>query len=69
MSGGGRVVMQTAKKMLIQAIEEQPDDSTAEELLRELFFNQMISRGIEDVQNGRTIAHEDVEKEIDKWAR
>ena len=42
----GRVTMMTAKEKMVQIIQEQPEDSSFEELLRELAFALMVERGI-----------------------
>jgi hypothetical protein len=40
--------MSTAKAELKQLIDQQPDDATREELLRELVLHAMIERGLAD---------------------
>lgn len=60
---------ETAKDRLIRIIQEQPDDMTGEEILRELVFHRMIERGLKDVEEGRTIPHEQVLKEMASWGK
>jgi hypothetical protein len=48
--------MGSAKARLIQVIQEQPDDSSPEEILRELAFAVMVERGIADSDAGRTVS-------------
>ena len=38
----------TAKEQIVAILDDQPDDSTCEELLRELVFARMIDRGLAD---------------------
>ena len=40
--------MSTAKEELGELIQQQPDDSTGEEIVRELAFHLMIQRGLAD---------------------
>jgi len=47
--------MSTAKEDLARLIEEQPDDRSAEEIIRELAFHVMIQRGLADSDAGRVI--------------
>lgn len=61
--------METAKDILIRAIEDQPDDSTYEEILRELAFHQVILRGLDDSRNDRTISHQDLGDKIKSWGK
>lgn len=55
----------TAKEEMIQIIQAQPDDSSYDELLRELAFARMVDRGLADSDAGRTVSHEEVEQAIE----
>lgn len=59
--------MANAKDTMKQVIDAQPDDSTYEEILRELAFARMIDRGLEDSRAGRTISNEEMAQRIRKW--
>lgn len=60
---------ETAKEILLKAIQAQPDDSSAEEILRELLFHEVILEGLEDEREGRMISHEEFGKIIKSWAK
>lgn len=57
----------TDKQRMAALIEEQPDDATYDELLRELAFERMIDRGIADADAGRTISTEELRDRIKSW--
>lgn len=59
--------MPTAKEDLGQLIAQQPDDSSYEELVRELAFSVMVRRGLKDSDAGRTISNEDMRGRIHTW--
>ena len=61
--------MVPAKTQLIRVIEEQPDDSSYEEILRELAFATMVERGLADSDAGRTISNEEMGRRIESWRR
>jgi predicted transcriptional regulator len=61
--------MANAKDTMKQVIDAQPDDSTYEQILRELAFARMIDRGLEDSRAGRTISNEEMAQRIRKWQR
>ncbi len=61
--------MTTAKDRIVEIIRRQPDDSSYEEILRELAFARMIDRGLEDSRAGRTISNEEMERRIRTWQR
>jgi len=60
---------ENAKRHLITILEQQPDDSSYEELIKELAFARMIDRGLKDVETGRLSANEDVRDEIASWRK
>jgi hypothetical protein len=61
--------METAKKKLMEIIKEQPDDSSYDEILRELAFVRMVERGVEDSRAGRTISNEEMGRRISSWRK
>ena len=61
--------MSTVKDRMRQVIEEQPEDASFDEILRELAFARMVERGSGDAEAGRTISHEDMEKRLASWRR
>jgi predicted transcriptional regulator len=61
--------MSPVKEQLIRLIQEQPDDSTTEELLREIAFVAMVDRGLADSDAGRTISNEEMARRIQSWRR
>lgn len=59
---------QSAKDRMIAILQNQPDDSSFDELLRELAMERMIERGRADYEAGRTMTHEEVGEWIkEKW--
>ncbi len=59
--------MINTKEKMKELIDLQPDDSTYEEILRELRFESMIERGLEDIRKGRVISNEEMEHRIRSW--
>ena len=57
----------TAKEVMLQVLLEQPDDSSYDELLRELAISGMIERGLADSGAGRALGHEEVRERIAAW--
>ena len=58
-----------AKTQIRKLLEQQPDDSSYDEILRELALHRMIEKGLEDADAGRTLSHEEMGRRIDSWAR
>jgi predicted transcriptional regulator len=61
--------MSTTKDKMTEIIRSQPEDATYEEIMRELAFEKMVDRGLEDSRNGRVISNEDMERRIRKWQK
>lgn len=61
--------MGSVKEQMTKIIQEQPDDSSYDEILRELAFARMIERGLRDSKEGRTISNEDMERRIRTWQK
>lgn len=61
--------MATAKEDMIRLLEEMPDDSSYDELLRELAFALMVDRGLADSDAGRTVSSEEMDRRIQSWRR
>ena len=59
----------TVKETLKAVIDDQPDDATYDEILRELTFERMVQRGLADSLAGRTIPHEEMDKRIRSWRK
>jgi predicted transcriptional regulator len=61
--------MGPAKAQMIRLIEDQPDDSSIEEILRELAFAAMVERGVADSDAGRTISNEEMARRMESWRK
>ena len=59
--------MSTAKEHLTKLIEEQPEDSSEEDIVRELAFDLMVGRGLADADADRTISNEEMGRRIRTW--
>ena len=52
---------------MVRIVQEQPDDSSYDEILRELAFARMVDRGLADSQTDRTISDEEMSRRIKTW--
>jgi len=59
--------MATAKEQLIKLLEQQPDDSSYDELVRELAFGLMVERGLADSDENRTLTNDEMRHRIRQW--
>lgn len=56
--------MAVIKEKMKEVIDAQPDDATYDEILRELAFERMVDRGLEDSRTARVISNEEMEHRI-----
>ena len=61
--------MSKAKQQLARLIQEQPEDSSYEELVREMAFSLMVQRGLKDSDQGKTISNEEMKHRIHTWQK
>ena len=61
--------MSTVKKKMKEIIESQPDDSSYDEILKELAFDRMVERGIADVRENRVISDDEMKRRIQEWRK
>ncbi|MDH5409628.1 MAG: hypothetical protein OEY00_13535 [Gammaproteobacteria bacterium] len=61
--------MSTAKDQIKQVLESQPEDSSYDDILRELAFKRMVNEGISDAKNGNILSNEEMEKNIKEWQK
>ena len=61
--------MVTAKEHIVEIIKRQPDDSTYDDIIRELAFDLMVQRGLKDSDEQRTVSNEEMGRRIKAWQK
>ena len=61
--------MVTAKEHIAEIIKRQPDDSSYDDIIRELAFDLMVQRGLKDSDEQRTISNEEMDRRIKSWQK
>ena len=61
--------MSTAKEELTRLIQGQPEESSREEIVRELAFHVMVERGLADSDAKRAISNEEMGRRIRSWQK
>jgi predicted transcriptional regulator len=60
---------ESPKDKMIAILQKLPEDSTYDELLRELAFGRMVDRGLKDLDAGRIINNEEARRQIQSWQK
>ena len=61
--------MSTVKEELTRLIQGQPEDSSGEEIVRELAFHVMVERGLADSDAKRAVSNEEMGRRIRSWQK
>ena len=48
-------------------INSLPTDTSYDEIIKELLFDRMIKKGLEDSKNGKTISNKEMKYRIKQW--
>lgn len=59
--------MSNVKAKMTEVIQSQPEDASYEEIMRELAFERMVERGLDDSRSGRVISNEEIGQRIRTW--
>jgi predicted transcriptional regulator len=63
------MAMSDVKDRMKEIIAAQPEDSSFEEILRELAFAHMVERGLLDSRDGKVLSNEEVRRRIQSWQK
>ncbi len=58
--------MSTAKEEVRKILEQIPDDSSFEDIQYYIYVREKIERGLEDIEKGRIIDQEEIERRMSK---
>ena len=61
--------MSNVKEKMTEVIQSQPEDATYEEIMRELAFEKMVARGLEDSRRGRVVSNDEMERLVRTWQK
>lgn len=59
--------MKTAKDEVREILSRLPDEVSLEDIQYHIYVRQKIERGLQNVEEGRTLTQEELERRIAKW--
>ena len=59
--------MNEAKQEVQKILRRLPDDATLEDIQYHIYVRQKIDRGLLDIDEGRVLSHEEVERRMARW--
>ncbi len=57
------------KDEVIKMIQNIPEETSVEDIMAELYFRYQVDEGLKQLDEGRGISHEEVEKRMAKWLK
>ena len=57
----------STKQEALRIIQRMPDDASLEDVMYELYFRKRINRGIRELEEGKTVSHQEVKRSLIKW--
>ena len=55
------------KELVLEAIQELPDDASIDQIADRIEFIAAIKKGIDDIDRGDTIPHEEIKRQLAAW--
>lgn len=59
--------MSTPKEEVRKLLEKLPDESSYEDIQYHIYVREKIERGLQNVQEGRIVSHDEVVRRAAKW--
>jgi predicted transcriptional regulator len=59
--------METAKEEVRRILDLLPDDATLEDVQYRIYVSQAVAAGLRDMDEGRVVSQEEVERRIARW--
>jgi len=59
--------MKSVKDEIQEILKDLPEDATLEDVQYRIYVRQKIARGLKDLDEGRTISHEELKKRASTW--
>jgi predicted transcriptional regulator len=59
--------MSTPKDEVRKLLDRLPDDSSLEDIQYHIYVREKIERGLKDVNKGRVLSQQEVERRMTKW--
>ena len=57
------------KEKLMETIKDMPQDFELETLMEKLVFIEKVEKGLEQLESGNTITHEQVKQRVKQWSK
>jgi len=57
------------RESVIDLLDNLPEETNYEDIIAEIYFKKQVEEGIEQLDNGQSLSHDEVKKRLEKWLR
>jgi len=61
--------MNTVKQDVIEMIRGLPDEVDYDEIMAEIYFRQKVDKSLKQIDEGKTISHQEARERVSKWIK
>lgn len=61
--------MNTVKQDVIEMIRGLPDEVDYDEIMAEIYFRQKVDKSLRQIDEGKTISHQEARERVSKWIK
>jgi predicted transcriptional regulator len=55
------------KEQVIKLVETLPEEVSVDDIMRKLYFKIQVDKGLRELDEGKGIPHEEVERKLSRW--
>ena len=63
----GQLTRMSDKQLALETISQLPDNTPMEEISRRLEFLAAVRKGLDQIERGETVPHEEVKRQLASW--
>ncbi len=61
------IKMSALKESVVNMVKGLPENVTLDEIMAEIYFKTQIDAGLKELDEGRGLSHEEVQKRMSRW--
>lgn len=59
--------MSSVKEKVLEMVQRMPDDATVDDIFSEIHFTLQVDAGLNELDEGLGLSHQDVKARLTKW--
>jgi hypothetical protein len=63
------ISLSTPKEMMKNVLLQMSDNATYDDMMYEIYLLQKVERGLREIEEGKTVTHEEAKRRLRKWLK